>query len=249
MGVCCDVPVHLCLLMLFNEKRYIKRSRSRFLVHPIIIRRLESKKNHNGKTVCQQRFLEATMADFVVEQDASANEDEEEENYDELQDSMEDAAGEEDEKNDDGDDESLEDLNERPDDEEDELLSLKSQNTEEDTASVTSRVTDGTPYKGKAHKGGGISSSAKKGRTPSVAGLTIPFRTVKKAMKLDPDIPIVQNEAAIMATFAVELFLQRLAKDSFRNAKNRGRNTVRYEDVAEARTGNKALAFLEPLLP
>lgn len=90
----------------------------------------------------------------------------------------------------------------------------------------------------------GISS-----RTPSVRGLTIPFRTIKKSMKLDPDIPIVQNEAAIMATVAVKLFLKRLVTQSHRNAKNRGRNTVRYEDVAEARTNDKALAFLEILLP
>jgi hypothetical protein len=31
-------------------------------------------------------------------------------------------------------------------------------------------------------------------------------------MKLDPDIPIVQNEAAIMTTMAAELFLKSLAK-------------------------------------
>ena len=86
-------------------------------------------------------------------------------------------------------------------------------------------------------------------RTPSVHGLTIPFRTIKKAMKLDPDIPIVQNEAAIMTTVAVELFLKRLVVQSNQNAKNRGRNTVRYEDVAEARTTDNALSFLEPLLP
>lgn len=90
---------------------------------------------------------------------------------------------------------------------------------------------------------------SRKGRTPSVKGLSIPFRTVKKAMKLDPDTPIVQNEAAIMTTYAVELFLQKLAKDSFLNAKVRGRNTVRYEDVAEARTNRVNLNFLETLLP
>jgi histone H3/H4 len=46
-------------------------------------------------------------------------------------------------------------------------------------------------------------------------------------MKLDPDIPIVQNEAAIMTTMAAELFLKSLAKESHRIAKNRGRNTIR----------------------
>jgi histone H3/H4 len=144
--------------------------------------------------------------------------------------------------------------------EEDELMSFKSINSEEDEVSVTSLKTDDTPdtrsgsSKPKAHKASAAASSStnsakKQGCASSVTGLTIPFRTVKKAMKLDPDIPIVQNEAAIMTTYAVELFLQRLAKESFRNAKNRGRNTVRYEDVAEARTSDQAFAFLEPLLP
>jgi histone H3/H4 len=93
------------------------------------------------------------------------------------------------------------------------------------------------------------SSSAKRGRVPSVNGLTIPFRTVKKAMKLDPDTPIVQNEAAIMVTFASELFLKSLAQQSHRNARHRGRHTIRYEDIAEARTNDAALSFLETLFP
>jgi len=47
-------------------------------------------------------------------------------------------------------------------------------------------------------------------------------------MKLDPDIPIVQNEAAIMTTLAAELFLKRLATQSQKICKNRGKNTIRY---------------------
>lgn len=141
------------------------------------------------------------------------------------------------------------------DEDEDEFMSVKSVTTDADLASIK---TDSTPdatgeMKTKAHHKNftrvGGTKTKRGGRTPSVSGLTIPFRTIKKAMKLDPDIPIVQNEAAIMTTIAVEMFLKRLAKESFRNAKNRGRNTVRYEDVAEARTRNPALAFLEPLLP
>jgi histone H3/H4 len=106
-----------------------------------------------------------------------------------------------------------------------------------------SKGTDGSRERKQNSGGAGLC------RTPSVRGLTIPFRTIKKAMKLDPDIPIVQNEAAIMTTVAVELFLKRLVTKSNQNAKYRGRNTVRYEDVAEARTADKTMAFLEPLLP
>ena len=50
-------------------------------------------------------------------------------------------------------------------------------------------------------------------------------------MKLDPDIPIVQNEAAIMTTMAAELFLKSLAKESLKISKARGRNTIRYASL------------------
>jgi histone H3/H4 len=129
----------------------------------------------------------------------------------------------------------------------------ESQATEEDATSQSSLKTPKAASRGGKKRtptrSSAEGSSVKKVRAPSVKGLTIPFRTVKKAMKLDPDIPIVQNEAAIMTTMAAELFLKSLAKQSHRNAKNRGRNTIRYEDVAEARTNSSALAFLETLLP
>eukprot|EP00536_Pseudo-nitzschia_multiseries_P009389 jgi/Psemu1/258097/estExt_Genewise1Plus.C_2600056 len=66
-------------------------------------------------------------------------------------------------------------------------------------------------------------------------------------MKLDPDIPIVQNEAAIMTTLAAELFLKRLANQSQKICKNRGKNTIRYEDVADARSNDPSLAFLKTI--
>lgn len=69
--------------------------------------------------------------------------------------------------------------------------------------------------------------SAKRGRSPAVRGLTIPFRAVKRVMKLDPDIATVQNEAAVLVTLAAELFVKSLAKQSYLNAKSRGRGTLR----------------------
>jgi histone H3/H4 len=52
-----------------------------------------------------------------------------------------------------------------------------------------------------------------------------------------------------MLTFASELFLKKLAKQSYKNANNKARHIVRYEDIAEARTNDPALSFLEMLLP
>ena len=70
-----------------------------------------------------------------------------------------------------------------------------------------------------------------------------------KIFKLDPDIPIVQNEAAIMTTLAAELFLRRLAEQSQKICKARGKNTIRYEDVADARSNDPSLAFLKTIIP
>ena len=55
-------------------------------------------------------------------------------------------------------------------------------------------------------------------------------------MKLDPDIPIVQNEAAIMTTLAAELFIRKLANESQKQCKHRGKNTIRYEFPKLCRT-------------
>ena len=130
---------------------------------------------------------------------------------------------------------------------------------EEDEITVKSEIVDDDGSVASKSKDASVSSTLSKTKTTPVKGgssikkgvrdLTIPFRTVKKAMKLDPDIPIVQNEAAIMATIATEAFLRSLAKKSYLNAKSRSRNTIRYEDVAEARSQHPNLSFLEPLLP
>ncbi len=62
---------------------------------------------------------------------------------------------------------------------------------------------------------------------PSVKDLGIPFRAIKRIMKIDPDIMVVQNEAAIITTYALELFVQKIVHESYINAKKRGRNTVK----------------------
>jgi len=180
--------------------------------------------------------------------------------------------GDVDDPEDEDDDESLgDDQTENPDEDEEDPTETNVDDDEDDEISVKSHATDAasttkeeavdTKSPGRHHqppkketskskpKKAAATTPTKKGRAPSVKGLVIPFRTIKKSMKLDPDIPIVQNEAAIMTTLAVELFLKRLAVQAHRNAKNRGRNTVQYQDIAEARANNKALAFLEPLLP
>jgi histone H3/H4 len=143
------------------------------------------------------------------------------------------------------------------DDDEEEVVAASVHDDDDEATTVKSEMTndDDEPKKG---KGGGKrkrpapppgGGGSRKGRTPAVKGLTIPFRAVKRTMKMDPDIGTVQNEAAIMTTLAAELFVKSLASQSHENAKNKGRNTIRYEDVAEARTKDPALNFLETLIP
>ena len=127
-------------------------------------------------------------------------------------------------------------------DDEDEGMTIKSEltNDEEELKKAKGGI---------KRKRGGPPPGSRKGRTPAVQGLAIPFRAIKRTMKMDPDIGTVQNEAAIMTTMAAELFVKKLASQSHHIAKNKGRNTIRYEDVAEARTKDPALSFLETLIP
>eukprot|EP00545_Synedropsis_sp_CCMP1620_P012514 CAMPEP_0119003088 /NCGR_PEP_ID=MMETSP1176-20130426/343_1 /TAXON_ID=265551 /ORGANISM="Synedropsis recta cf, Strain CCMP1620" /LENGTH=175 /DNA_ID=CAMNT_0006954651 /DNA_START=85 /DNA_END=612 /DNA_ORIENTATION=- len=131
-------------------------------------------------------------------------------------------------------------------DDDDEAMTVKSEMTNDDDEPKKGKSGGGKRKRPAPPPGGG---GSRKGRTPAVQGLTIPFRAVKRTMKMDPDIGTVQNEAAIMTTLAAELFVKSLASQSHQNAKNKGRNTIRYEDVAEARTKDPALNFLETLIP
>ncbi|KAL7524879.1 hypothetical protein ACHAXR_001894 [Thalassiosira sp. AJA248-18] len=88
-----------------------------------------------------------------------------------------------------------------------------------------------------------------KPRQPAARNLTIPFRTIKRIMKIDSDIGIVQNDAAIVATAALEHFVKEFAVKSLEIAKSKGRNTIKYDDVAEVRANDRSLSFLDVLMP
>lgn len=78
----------------------------------------------------------------------------------------------------------------------------------------------------------------------------LPLRNIKRIMRLNEDVGMVQNEAAILVQAAAELFTKQFAVDSLSTAKSNGRkNTIKYEDVAETRSSKERLSFLEPLLP
>jgi histone H3/H4 len=86
-------------------------------------------------------------------------------------------------------------------------------------------------------------------RKPAVRDLTLPYRSIKRTMKLDPSVGIVQNDAAYLVTYATELFIKKLAKDSQELALKKGRSIIKYDDLAEARAKTKAFSFLDMLIP
>ena len=79
---------------------------------------------------------------------------------------------------------------------------------------------------------------------------SLPLRNIKRIMRLNEDVGMVQNEAAILVQAAAEMFTKQFAMESLETAKTNGRkNTIKYEDLAEARSASDRLSFLEPLLP
>lgn len=91
--------------------------------------------------------------------------------------------------------------------------------------------------------------SSKKERPKACQGLTIPFRTIKRIMKIDTRVGIVQNDAAIVVTAAMEHFVKELATKALKKSEKKGRGTIKYEDVAEVRAADRSLSFLDLLIP
>ena len=93
-------------------------------------------------------------------------------------------------------------------------------------------------------------NSEKKKARKACEGLTIPFRTIKRIMKSDPSVGIIQNDAAIVVTAALEHFVKDFAVKSLNLAKEKGRNNfIKYDDVAEVRAADRSLNFLDMAIP
>mmetsp|Transcript_21785 Transcript_21785/g.25941 ORF Transcript_21785/g.25941 Transcript_21785/m.25941 type:complete len:238 (+) Transcript_21785:143-856(+) len=126
---------------------------------------------------------------------------------------------------------------------------IKKESKRDDEAANMKKKKRKKKKKKRKKKGSSDRKDRKGDNIPSVKNLGIPFRAIKRTMKIDPDIATVQNEAAMVATYAVELFVKKMVKQSYDSAKKRGRNTVRYEDLAEVRANNSNLDFLDTILP
>uniref|UniRef100_A0A0K8SZS8 DNA polymerase epsilon subunit 4 n=1 Tax=Lygus hesperus TaxID=30085 RepID=A0A0K8SZS8_LYGHE len=76
----------------------------------------------------------------------------------------------------------------------------------------------------------------------------LPLSKIKGIMKMDPEVVMVGSEAVFAVAKAAELFLQTLAKQSFKHTAAQKKKTVQRSHVDSAVTGSDGLFFLEDAL-
>lgn len=82
--------------------------------------------------------------------------------------------------------------------------------------------------------------------TPSKTnGLTIPNNSIRKLIKLDPELKSISKEAISMVTKSCELFTTKLASDVCNVAKIQNRRTLYVDDVVEICSSKEQFLFLK----
>ena len=72
-----------------------------------------------------------------------------------------------------------------------------------------------------------------------------PLGTVKRIMKMEPDVTMASQDAVFLITKAIELFIESLAMESYTYTANQKKKTVSRQDVEKAIDAVDALAFLD----
>ncbi|PSN45523.1 hypothetical protein C0J52_13177 [Blattella germanica] len=78
--------------------------------------------------------------------------------------------------------------------------------------------------------------------------LRLPISRVRSIMKMDPEVHIAGQEAVFLITKATELFLESLAKESYRHTAQGKRKTLQKKDIDNAIESADCLSFLEGVL-
>jgi len=90
-------------------------------------------------------------------------------------------------------------------------------------------------------------TSAKVDRTPGTTFL--PIARVKRIIKEDKDVSLINAEATFCVAYATELFMEYLANEGFAKAKKEKRKTVYYKDLASVVNEVDQFEFLEDVIP
>ncbi|EPX71960.1 histone-like transcription factor family [Schizosaccharomyces octosporus yFS286] len=75
----------------------------------------------------------------------------------------------------------------------------------------------------------------------------LPLSRVKKIIKQDEDIHSCSNASALLVSVATEMFIQKLADQSFQLAKLQKRKGIQYRDVADVVRKDDQFEFLSDL--
>ncbi|KAL0137763.1 hypothetical protein V8B55DRAFT_1531739 [Mucor lusitanicus] len=84
-------------------------------------------------------------------------------------------------------------------------------------------------------------------RTPGTTML--PLARIKRVIKEDKDVSLINAEATFCIAYATELFMEYLVTEAFSKAKKEKRKTVYYKDLASTVKESDQLEFLEDVIP
>ncbi|KAI9317649.1 histone-fold-containing protein [Dichotomocladium elegans] len=98
-----------------------------------------------------------------------------------------------------------------------------------------------------ASEGPASQPSTKSERVP---GTTIlPVSRVKRVIKEDKEVSLVNAEATFCITYATELFMEYLVQEGLSRARGEKRKTIYYKDLASAVGEVEQFEFLEDVIP
>lgn len=73
----------------------------------------------------------------------------------------------------------------------------------------------------------------------------LPLTRIKNIMKLDPDLHITSHEGVFLVTRATELFIESMARESYRFTAQAKKKTMQKKDVDFAIENVESLVFLD----
>ncbi|KOC63577.1 DNA polymerase epsilon subunit 4 [Habropoda laboriosa] len=76
----------------------------------------------------------------------------------------------------------------------------------------------------------------------------LPLGRIKTIIKMDPEVSMVNQEAVFLIAKSTELFIDSLAKESYKYTAQMNKKTVQKRDVESAVDNIDALVFLEGML-
>ncbi|GBP27593.1 DNA polymerase epsilon subunit 4 [Eumeta japonica] len=88
-------------------------------------------------------------------------------------------------------------------------------------------------------------TETKRSKTEVVRSTRLPIGRIKAIMKMDPDVNIINTDAAFLVTKATELFLETIAKETYTYTASKKRKTIAKKDLDNIINMVDCLCFLE----